>query len=232
MDFLFVKVTEGIVKDKVFDAHWTAAKNRVLRGGYHFFRPSVDPKLAARGFVETLRSDIGELPEVLDLETTDERPDTLDRAETWCALFKNMTGRDPIIYSTIPFMKEIGALQKTVAGEWKHPWLIGKVFWLAMYPYDLWPDQLRDQRIQNVMDGKIEIHVPNEDILPPLKTTIWQWTSRGKPEQVPGYYIGWDGKKAIDFNIADPKWLSGFRLPTQQNRSQLIVDNISFTEDL
>lgn len=210
MDFIVVKVSEGIVEDKLFKPQWNAARGNTLRAAYHFFRPSVDPTVAAKKMLDILGHDLGEMPTVLDLETTDGRTDTLDRAKTWCAVVEEETGLKPIIYSTIPFMKENGSTKKTLGLVWKHAWLKDTTFWLAQYPYDLWPDEMRDARIENIMNGDFFVEMPSVDILPPLKTQIWQWTARGKPEQVAGYYDGFGGKKAIDFNFANDKWLGQY----------------------
>ena len=38
----FIKVSE-YQKDPLFDEQWSAAKGHILRSGYHFFRPQMDP---------------------------------------------------------------------------------------------------------------------------------------------------------------------------------------------
>src|SRR5688572_28589158 len=79
-DFAFIKVSEGTVIDKVFREQWRNAKGHTIRGAYHYFRPFVDPRLAAQKVAEYLDGDLGELPLALDLETTDSRGDVIARA--------------------------------------------------------------------------------------------------------------------------------------------------------
>lgn len=229
MSFLYIKVSEGVVKDGLFRAHWDGAKGRTLRGGYHFFRSFVDPVRAAQNTVDLLRGDNGELPFALDLEVADGRADTLDRAKQWVAEYERLTDQDVIIYSRVEFMKSIGAIQTTLFGlMWKHQWLNGRGFWLAEYPFDNMGDTMREVKVANIINGDLTLPMKSVDVFPPMKTYIWQWTSRAKPEMVKGYYVGSDGKKAVDYNFANDEWLNQFKLggfpPQGEENMEVFVD--------
>lgn len=212
--FMYVKGSEGTVEDKMFRQHWEASRGYVLRGVYHYFRPYIDPKKAARKLVEILGNDIGELPIALDLETTDKRTDTLERAREWCAEIQKLTGKRPIIYSGIPFLTQIGAFQKA-KGVFKNTWLMNMDLWFAAYPYDNMAEAKREKILTEIMTGvAMAPSMPHIDLCPPFRLQIWQWTSRVKPELIKGYYVGRDGKKAVDVNYARPEWISQFSIPT------------------
>jgi GH25 family lysozyme M1 (1,4-beta-N-acetylmuramidase) len=206
-EYHLVKVSEGTVIDKVFKEHWQGAKGKTRRGAYHFFRPFVDPILSAQRTVDYLGGDLGELPLSLDIETTDGRTDTLARAKMWKDEYERLTKTKIMVYSRISFMKYIGVTSTT-------SWLRGVPFWEARYPYDeVRPVEERDKIIHEIATGKRNIIMPRRDAFPPMDTVIWQWTARGKPQDVKGYYLGWDGKKEVDFNFARPEWIAQFPHP-------------------
>lgn len=228
--FLYAKISEGLIEDTLFRRHWETARGHTLRGAYHYFRPSIDPKKAARKMVEILGNDLGELPPALDLETTDKRADTLERAREWCAEVQQLTGKRPIIYSGIPFLTEIGAFQKA-KGAYKHAWLMGADFWFAAYPYDNMAEAKREKLLTDIMTGVVELPtMPKVDLCPPLHLQIWQWTSRVKPELIRGYYLGRDGKKAVDVNYARLEWLEQFSISKPVEGNPHIVQIVGLQE--
>jgi hypothetical protein len=190
-DFAFIKCSEGLYVDPLFKEQWAAARGRAIRGAYHFFHPIVDPKTSAAKTIDILGGDLGELPIALDLEVTDGYPDTLDRAKSWLAWYEQWTGIRPIIYSSPNFLDN-------VVGAWQHPWLSGYKLWLAQYPFDnMSPDTVRDQVIHDVLYQVRPLAFPIPPV--PFQTVNFlQWTSRGKPEDVPGYYLGSGHKLAVD----------------------------------
>lgn len=200
IDFVFVKASEGTVPDPRFPDHWPAARGWVLRGGYHFFRPSVDPNAAAVKFAEILAPDPGELPPVLDLEATDGQADTLSKARTFAARLEQEIKLRPIIYSTRDFMRSIGAWH-SILGIYTQRWLLNYLFWEAQYPGDNLKEPFRDEWIGQILRREISIVYPGSP--PPWKTIPdWhQWTGKAKPQRIPGAYIGTNHKKAIDVNF-------------------------------
>lgn len=193
--FVFIKVSEGMFIDALFMRQWAAARGKVLRSAYHFFRPSVDPRLSAMKTVEYLRreNDLGELPLAFDLEDDDGMSNVLDRAKSWLSWYEAITGIRPIIYSSPGFLNKVKAAS--------YPFLANYKLWLSSWPFDVMePDAAREKRIADVISGA---YVPSWPSAPApfRRASFWQWTAQGKPEQVPGYYTGSRGKKEIDLNF-------------------------------
>ncbi len=68
-----VKSTEGVtIKDPSFSRYWQDMKQAgIIRGAYHYFHPlKSDPVQQAREFLKTVKLEPGDLPPVLDVETT------------------------------------------------------------------------------------------------------------------------------------------------------------------
>lgn len=219
--FIYVKCGEGFNSDRMFAAHWQAAKGHTLRGAYHYFRPSVDAKKSAGICANILMDDMGELPVALDMETTDGLPPltVLDKAKSWLSWFEDFTGKRPLIYSGIPFLTLIGARGKD--------WLKHYDFWFAAYPYDNLPEAERAIKVKSLIDGQ-GVVFPKVDLFPPLKLNIWQFTGKAKPEFIPGYSCD---KLAVDVNFARPEWLSQFGQvsPPAENKTTALFMNYGNT---
>jgi lysozyme len=104
--FAYMKATEGgDFKDKSFPDNWVQAKRQgIARGAYHFFtlcRPGVDQ---AKNFVDSLKSDFGELPPALDLEylgnckTIQTPEDVLREVTAFVDELKRHDPRKPLFY--------------------------------------------------------------------------------------------------------------------------------------
>jgi GH25 family lysozyme M1 (1,4-beta-N-acetylmuramidase) len=191
--FAYIKASEGTVIDDLFARQWEEAKGKTTRGAYHFFHPSVDPKLAVEKFLLYLNDDWGELPAALDLEVTDGQSDTLARAKVWLEEFYRLTGVRAMIYSSPHFLRDV----LHVSSE--DSWLNEYPLWLAQWPFDNMSALARDQAISDVLAGKITLTFPTPPA-PWTRVSIWQWTAKGQPEDVPGYYLGSGHKEAVDFN--------------------------------
>lgn len=105
IDFALFKATEHTMFfDDQFAANWKNTKaNGIIRGAYHFFRPSFDPLQQAEWFV--YRAGIpedGDLPPVLDLEETDSLApaDVAAGALKFLGRVELLTGRVPMIYTS------------------------------------------------------------------------------------------------------------------------------------
>lgn len=200
-DFLFVKVSEGYSIDKKFDVHWIKSKGRTLRGGYHFFRAFVDPREAARRFLGYLDGDLGELPPVLDLESTNniEVKTVVSRALTWLIECEYRTGITPMIYSRTSFLTGPNSLHIE-----KYPDFARYPLWLAVYPYDKLYDGYtevdRTRKIKSILENPSYLPIPKIP-KPFVDMPYIQWTSKGNPFDVPGYYTGVGHKEAVDFNF-------------------------------
>ncbi|MFZ1784320.1 MAG: GH25 family lysozyme [Ferruginibacter sp.] len=105
--FAFIKATEGLGRvDRGFRKNWFLAKQAALpRGAYHFFISSKSGKAQAENFIETVQLEPGDLPPVLDIETTNGAfaEDIQQRAGDWLQLVEKQYKIKPIIYTNIGF---------------------------------------------------------------------------------------------------------------------------------
>lgn len=119
IDFAFIRASYGTTKgDPWFEYNWEAAgAEGIIRGPYHFFRPSQDAQTQAELFVKSvgiLRP--GDLPPVLDLEWDDNHPDRLRgglnvdeyiaAAKIWIDTVYEYFGKRAVIYTTAQFWRD------------------------------------------------------------------------------------------------------------------------------
>ncbi len=133
ISFAFAKATEAnSFVDPQFDRNWQAMRDAgVLRGAYHFFRPTVDAAEQARHFADVqgqLKED--DLPPALDLETRDgvSKQDLIQGARTWLLEVEERLERRPLIYSA-PFFWEQHLVENGVAPDWTAEYSL----WIANY---------------------------------------------------------------------------------------------------
>jgi GH25 family lysozyme M1 (1,4-beta-N-acetylmuramidase) len=111
-DFAFIRAYYGSeFKDPRFDENWAAAKAAgIPRGAYQYFRPGQDPMKQAQKMIAAIASDPGELPPVLDVESTDGLSATAvrQRMQTWLDAVEVATGAKPIIYSAAFMQNTVG----------------------------------------------------------------------------------------------------------------------------
>lgn len=109
--FAFMKATEGeILIDPYFKRNWKeAGREKVPRGAYHFFSPTKDPLKQAKHFIKQVNLKPGDLPPVLDIETTGNVPVPLLRtkAMAWLNAVEAHYHVRPIIYTNADFYKQI-----------------------------------------------------------------------------------------------------------------------------
>jgi lysozyme len=130
--FVYIKASEGLATDSAFAAHWRDAKACGLRrGAYHLVHFNDDPGAQAAAFVAKVGADRGELPPVIDVETS-----AVDEAEarpgTTCASMQaalaaltnqitSYTGSIPAIYTSNEAWSLLSTCGDTLAA---HPlWL-------------------------------------------------------------------------------------------------------------
>ena len=127
--FAFIRLSDGTVfRDPKFVQNWANAKTAgVIRGAYQFFRPNqsataqADMMIAAIGTYQP-----GDLPPVIDVETTDGLgPATVAaRVKTWMERVKAGLGVDPIVYTGMYFWRDqVGNLATYAANP----------LWIAQY---------------------------------------------------------------------------------------------------
>lgn len=164
--FAFIKATEGeVLVDPYFKRNWReASKEEMPRGAYHFFSPTKDPLKQARHFIKQVKIKAGDMPPVLDIETTGKVPAALLRkkAKIWLNEVEKHYGVKPIIYTNADFYKKI----------------LGKDFesyplWVAHYYERHKPNidrnwlfwQHNDRANVNGIEAKVDFNVFNGDSL-------------------------------------------------------------------
>lgn len=107
VSFAFARVSDGLSSiDSTFAANWPAMKaNGVVRGAYQYFRPSKDVTAQVNLFIQKVDAagglGLGDLPPVLDLETTSglDSATVAARAQDWLDQIEAHYGVKPIIYT-------------------------------------------------------------------------------------------------------------------------------------
>ncbi|WP_165491395.1 glycoside hydrolase family 25 protein [Bacteroides sp. A1C1] len=107
--FIFLKATEGGDHgDDTFTQNFgQARKYGFIRGAYHYFIPKTDAHKQADFFIRTVQLARGDLPPVLDVETTGKQsPQELKTAvKTWLDRVEAHYGVKPILYTSYKFKK-------------------------------------------------------------------------------------------------------------------------------
>lgn len=162
IDFVFMKATEGEnFRDPNFEFNWRSAKEKnIIRGTYHFYRPSVDAEIQAKHFIRTVKLSSGDFPPVLDLEVSDNRPKQIiiEGAKRWLKIIEQHYGVKPILY---------------VNRNWFEEYVDGNfddyVVWMAAYTVSPQPELVNGKdwnfwqytnrgRIQGI-DGAVDLNV-------------------------------------------------------------------------
>lgn len=112
--FAFARISDGLnYPDRQFASNWPGMKAvGLVRGSYQYFRPKQDPSLQAKLVLDKLAAagglGPGDLPPVLDLETTDglSASVVVANAKTWIAKIEAAIGAKPIVY-TAAFMSDV-----------------------------------------------------------------------------------------------------------------------------
>lgn len=101
IQYAFLKAYEASV-DPRFATRWASMNaHGIIRGAYDFFHPGNDPVAQADAFLKTVGPlGAGDLPPVLDWETTDGAPVGNDREAgyAWLTHVMSATKRTPMIY--------------------------------------------------------------------------------------------------------------------------------------
>lgn len=108
--FAFIKATEGILlEDPMFEDNWENAKDaKIVRGAYHYYIPSYDPKKQARNFITSVKLERGDMPPVVDVEEIGKRKksELVKNLKIFIAEIEKKYGVKPIIYSNISFIED------------------------------------------------------------------------------------------------------------------------------
>ncbi|HEY9811087.1 MAG TPA: GH25 family lysozyme [Halomicronema sp.] len=116
ISFAFAKATEGTTfVAESFARNWSGMKSvKIIRGAYHFFRPQSDPEAQAKHFLKIVKLEPGDLPAVLDVESSGGLSGSAiaERMTVWLNIVEKATKRKPIIYTYPGFWERIGNMQK------------------------------------------------------------------------------------------------------------------------
>ncbi|MCQ2112788.1 MAG: glycoside hydrolase family 25 protein [Bacteroidaceae bacterium] len=108
--FVIVKATEGTdMLDEFFNQNFFQARHKgILRGAYHFFNPSSDPRRQAVYYCRMVQLEDDDLVPVLDVEKTGNlTPERLQKAvKVWMDYVENHYGVTPILYTSSSFRRE------------------------------------------------------------------------------------------------------------------------------
>src|SRR6478752_6482672 len=110
--FAFLRVSDGVRHpDDAFARHWPAAKKAgLLRGAYQYFRAGQDARAQADLLVAAVgRLGPGDLPAVLDIESTDGASDAtiVANMKVWLERVEEGTGKKPIVYTAMYFYSSL-----------------------------------------------------------------------------------------------------------------------------
>jgi len=108
VEFAFIKATEGNkMVDPTFKTNWKeAGKNSIMRGAYHYFKPSLDAEKQANHFCRKVELKAGDLPPVLDIE---EIPGSMTSRELvknvliWLQIVERYYDAKPLVYTNAKF---------------------------------------------------------------------------------------------------------------------------------
>lgn len=107
LKFAFIKATEGITRqDRHFERNWRKSKEAgLVRGAYHFYYPTRDPRKQAENFIKQVTLEEGDLPPVLDIEVSKNKSkeDIVAGCLVWCEIIEEHYGVKPIIYTSANF---------------------------------------------------------------------------------------------------------------------------------
>lgn len=107
--FIFMKATEGgDLSDETFAGNFAQAQvHGFIRGAYHYFIPTTDAGKQADFFIRNVQLSSGDLPPVLDVETTGRKsPQDLKKdVKTWLDRVEAHYGVKPILYTSYKFKK-------------------------------------------------------------------------------------------------------------------------------
>jgi lysozyme len=114
--FAIVRVSDGTgTLDSTFTTNWKGTKsNNLVRGVYQFFEPGEDPTKQADLVLSQVKNaggfDPGDLPPVMDIETTGGQSDATIQShmQTWLDVITKAIGRKPIIYTNLNTSSHFG----------------------------------------------------------------------------------------------------------------------------
>lgn len=162
VSFAFIKATEGReTVDPNFMTNFVRAREQgIIRGAYHFFSPKAPARAQAENYIQQVRLEPGDLPPVLDVETTgDLTPEQLRKSVLeWLEIVERHYGVRPILYTYYKFKENYLSTKEFQ----RYP------YWIAHYyvdtlrypgPWKFW--QHTDRGRLDGIDGYVDLNVYN-----------------------------------------------------------------------
>jgi lysozyme len=110
ISFAFIKATEGVtLVDPYFQRNWRESKNSgMIRGAYHYFKPKKSGIWQARFFLQTVNTESGDLPPVVDIEESAglSKEVLIPNLQDFLTEVEQKTKTKPIIYTGFQFYKD------------------------------------------------------------------------------------------------------------------------------
>lgn len=161
IEFAFMRATVGKNRvDKEFEANWKGAKDKLICGAYHYYRPNENSIEQANNFIKTVKLRVGDLPPVLDIEAIPEAQ-SIDSLKVglkrWLERVDKHYKMKPIIYTNQRFYE---AFLKDDFYDYK--------FWIANYSFfseTIHDDWLFWQFTENAtvsgINGNVDVNIYN-----------------------------------------------------------------------
>jgi lysozyme len=167
IDFIFMRATYGLMKDKRFSSNWKqATKQKFTIGAYHYYKPNINSTKQANNFFQAVTLQVGNLPPVVDIEklpVIQTRANWRKGIKNFIQLLENKYGVKPIIYSGDYFYRDYLAIDPYFK---KYPRV-----WIANYQSVLKPKnkwhfwQVSDKEKMYGINGPVDYNVFHGDSL-------------------------------------------------------------------
>lgn len=110
VSFVIIKATEGLtLADDCFQRNFMQARrNSIVRGAYHYFKPTLDARSQANFFLRTVALEPGDLPPILDVEETGNMTtaELRSKVKVWLDVVEREYNIKPMIYTGRKFKQE------------------------------------------------------------------------------------------------------------------------------
>jgi lysozyme len=123
--FAWIRAALADGQDVNIARNWAESRGKLPRGAYLAFYPQIDPDKQVKALFQSLGSDYGELPPVVDVEMPKQAWSDAWRQRLKVCL-ENITqiaNRRPVVYTGTWYMPNVGSA----------PWLADYSLWLAAY---------------------------------------------------------------------------------------------------
>ena len=152
--FALIRATSGTgYVDPKFSVHWAGAGAAgILRGAYHYLFGGLDARKQAELFIDTVGSDKGELPPIVDLEDkyNENVPNRIliQTCKVFLDIIEPVFGRTPIVYSRKTYLDP----KVTINGK-APSWAKNYDLWVAQYPFNFDPARMPNVNMPKQPNG-------------------------------------------------------------------------------